>query len=140
MTAHAPDSLTPSDRAAFLEAMAAVRADHAVLRDLAVAATRRSDFSTDDTLSLADAMLAHENAEGRLFSLPFVSTPGAVVSSSAARARLRCLDYTTGNYHLPDAHAAAALFVDALLTHLAVEDAWLDREEAHMKERLRTIA
>lgn len=140
MTPNTPNSITPADRAAFDAAMTAVRADHAVLRDLATAATRHADFSTDDTLSLADAMLAHENAESRLFSLPFVGVPPASVVSTAARARRRCLDYTTGNYQLPDPHAAAALFIDALLTHLAVEDAWLDHEDEHVQERMRTIA
>ena len=140
MTANTPDTVTPADRAAFEEALGAVRADHAVLRDLAVAAARRSGFSTDDTMSLADAMLAHESAEARLFALPFVANPSDTVVSTAARARQRCLEYTNGTYRLPDAQAAAALFIDALLTHLAVEDAWLEREDAHQQERLRTIS
>jgi hypothetical protein len=140
MTPNTPIDVTPTDRAAFNEAMTAVRADHAVLRDLATAASQHSGFSTDDTLSLADAMLTHESAESRLFSLPFVSAPPASVVSTAARARKRCLEYTSGTYRLPDPQAAAALFIDALLTHLAVEDVWLDHEDEHVRERMRTIA
>jgi hypothetical protein len=139
-TPNRASTITPADRAAFDAAMTAVRADHAVLRDLAVAATRHAPLSTDDTLSLADAMLAHESAETRLFSLPFVSAPPASVISTAARARKCCLEYTTGTFRLPDPHAAAALFIDALLTHLAVEDAWLDHESEHVQERMHTIA
>jgi hypothetical protein len=135
-----PDNITPADRAEFNEALAAIRADHAVLRDLATVASRHSDFSADDTLSLADAMLAHENTEARLFALPFVSTPPETVTSTAARARRRCIEYTSGSFHVPDAHAAAALFIDALLTHLAVEETWLAHEDEHQKDRLRTIA
>jgi len=135
-----PETITPTDRAAFNEALAAIRAEHAMLRDLAAAAAKRADFSADDTLSLADAMLAHENTEARLFALPFVTTPPETVISTAARARQRCIEYTSGSFHVPDAHAAAALFIDALLTHLAVEDTWLAHEDEHQQERLRTIA
>jgi hypothetical protein len=135
-----PDNITPNDRAAFNEAMASIRADHAVLRDLAVAASRRPGFSPDDTMSLADAMLAHESAEARLFALPFVGSPPETVTSTAARARQRCLEYKSGTYRLPDASAAAGVFIDALLTHLAVEDTWLAREDEHQRDRLRTIA
>lgn len=135
-----PDNITPADRAAFNDAMASIRADHAVLRDLATAAARRPGFSADDTLSLADAMLAHESAEARLFALPFVTRPPDSVTSTAARARERCLEYKEGSYRLPTPSAAAGVFIDALLTHLAVEDTWLAHEDDHQKERLRTIA
>jgi hypothetical protein len=49
------------------------------------------------------------------------------------------MEFTTGTYHLPDARAAAALFVDALLAHLAAEEAWLRQEDEHQKDRLNTI-
>ncbi len=135
-----PDNITPADRAAFNDALASIRADHAVLRDLAKAASLHVGSMADDAMSLADAMIAHESAEARLFALPFVSNPPETVLSTAARARRRCIEYTSGSFHVPDAHAAAALFIDALLAHLAVEDAWLAREDEHQKERLRTIA
>lgn len=135
-----PDNITPADRAAFNDAITSIRADHAVLRDLATAASRRPGFSADDTLSLADAMLAHESTEARLFALPFVTRPPDSVTATAARARQRCLEYKTGTYRLPTPSAAAGVFIDALLTHLAVEDTWLAHEDEHQKERLRTIA
>lgn len=135
-----PDNITPTDRAAFRDALASIRADHAVLRDLAKAASLHVGFSADDTMSLADAMLDHENAEARLFALPFVTRPPESVASTAARARQRGLEYKSGTYRLPNAEAAAGVFIDALLTHLAVEDTWLDQEDAHQRERLRTIA
>lgn len=135
-----PDTVTPTDRTTFNQAIASIRADHAVLRELAMAVSRHSKTSADDTLSLVDAMLAHESAEARLFDLPFVTRPPASVASSAERARRRCVEYMTGTYELPDATAAAGIFVDALLTHLAVEDAWLAHEEEHQHDRLSTIA
>lgn len=135
-----PANITPKDRAAFDQALASIRADHAVLRDLAKAAALRVGFSTDDTMSLADAMIAHEAAEARLFAMPFVTRPPDSVTSTAARARQRCLEYKSGTYRLPTAEAAAGVFIDALLTHLAVEDTWLDHEDEHQKDRLRTIA
>jgi hypothetical protein len=58
---------------------------------------------------------------------------------TADRAHQRCKEFTTGTYRLPDARAAAALFVDALLSHLAAEEAWLRHEDEHQKERLSTI-
>lgn len=60
--------------------------------------------------------------------------------STAARARQHCLEYKAGTYRLPNAEAAAGVFIDALLTHLAVEDTWLDHEDEHQRERLRTIS
>jgi hypothetical protein len=119
---------SPATRAEFDSAMTAILSEHATLRRLAAAASRRPGFSTDDALSLADAMSAHESTEARLFSLPFLTRPPKSVTSTGARARQRCLDYTSGNFSLPDASAAAALFVDALVTHLATKCAvsWHD--------------
>jgi hypothetical protein len=84
--------------------------------------------------------ISHENAEARLFALPFVTRPPDSVVSTAARARQRGLEYKSGTYRLPNAEAAAGVFIDALLTHLAVEDTWLDQENDHQQERLHTIA
>lgn len=135
------NTLTPGDRASFDEALAAIDADHAMLRHLAtVAASERSDFSADDVLSLAEATARHENVEDRLFALPFLTRPTEIVVSTAARARQRRIEYTSGDFHLPDPRAAAALFVDALLAHLAAEEAWLAREKEHQDERMLTIA
>jgi hypothetical protein len=139
-TTKTPQAITAADRAAFDNAMGAIRAEHAVMRDLATFASQRPAFWADYTMSLADTMLAHESAEARLFDLPFVSRPPDSIASTAERARQRCIEYTSGSFHVPDAHAAAALFIDALLTHLAVEDAWLNKEDEHQKDRLRTIA
>jgi hypothetical protein len=130
------NTLSPTDRASFNGAMTAVLSDHATLRRLAVAASKRSGFSTDDAMSLAEAMAAHESAEARLFALPFLTRPPETVTSTAARARRRCLEYTSGNFYLPDPSAGAALFVDALVAHLAAEEAWLAHEKEHQNERL----
>lgn len=134
-----PDNITPADRAAFNDALASIRADHAVLRDLAMAATMHVGSWADDAMSLADAMLTHESAEARLFALPFVTRPPDSVTSTAARARQRCLEYKSGTYRLPNAEAAAGVFIDALLTHLAIEDSWLEHEDEQQQERLRTL-
>ena len=133
-------TLTPADRAAFNSAMAAVLAEHATLRRLAGIATRRAHFCADDAMSLADAMDAHESTEARLFALPFVTRPPESVITTAVRARQRCHEYTSGNYRLPESSAAAALFIDALLAHLAAEEAWLAHEDEHQNERLRIAA
>ncbi len=66
---------SPATRAEFDGAMTAILSEHATLRRLAAAASRRPDFSTDDALSLADAMSAHESTEARLFALPFLTRP-----------------------------------------------------------------
>jgi hypothetical protein len=132
-----PDMPMPNDRAAFNSALADIHHDHAAMRDLAEMAIR-SGFPTDETLSLAEMVMAHERAEARLFALPFVTRPPESVTARAARAHRHSLEYTTGTYHLPDRGAAAALFVDNLLAHIAVEDAWLAREDEHQKERLKT--
>jgi len=135
MAAYSP---TANDRTAFDEAMMSVRADHATLRTLALAVTKNPGFSTDDALSLMSAMESHERSEVRLFALPFMDPPPASVTSTAARAQRRAAEFNSGTPQLPDPKAAAALFVDALLTHLAVEDAWLAQEGQQLEERLRT--
>jgi hypothetical protein len=140
MTPNNPKSITPADREAFNKAMAAIRADHEMLRSLATAMTSKGTVTADDALSLVEAMNTHESAERRLYDFPFVSRPWASVVSSAERAQQRGSEYRSGTYKLPDARAAAALFIDALLSHLAVEDAWLDEEDQHQQERLRTMA
>lgn len=128
----------PNDRASFNGALAALRAEHATMRRLAACAARGAGFSTDDTLSLADAMLAHERTEAGLFALPFLSRTPPAVTASAARARQRCLEYTSGDFRLPEADVAAALFVEALLAHLTAEESWLAQEKAAKNERLWT--
>lgn len=132
-----PNSVT--DRASFNGAMTAVRADHQVLRRLAAGTTQRG-YRADDAMSLAEAMVAHEAREASLFDLPFITHPPKDVTSTAARARRRCIEFTTGDFKLPDSSAAAALFVDALLAHLAAEEAWFASEDAYEKERLRILA
>ena len=133
MTANNPSS---DGRSPFSGVMAAVLSDHAILRHLAIGAIKRPGYSADNTMSLADAMTRHESAETRLFAHPFLTRPPKTVTSTAARARRRCLEFTSGNSHLPDPGAAAALFVDALLAHLAAEEAWLEHEQEHQNERL----
>ncbi len=132
-----PQMSIPNDRAAFNAALTEIHHDHAAMRGLAEMAIR-SGFPTDETLSLAEMVANHERAEARLFALPFVTKPPENVIASAARAQRHCVEYITGDYHLPNRSAAAALFVDNLLAHIAVEDAWLAREDAHQKERLKT--
>ncbi|MDP1651415.1 MAG: hypothetical protein Q8L56_01710 [Rhodocyclaceae bacterium] len=137
MTVNTP---SPTDRASFNGAMTAVLADHATLRRLAVVASKRSGLSADDVLSMSEVMAAHEITEARLFDLPFLTRTPKTVTSTAARARRRCLEYTSGNFHLPDSNAAAALFIEALLAHLAVEEAWFAKEQEHQKEHMLVIA
>jgi hypothetical protein len=134
-----PQMTIPNDRAAFNAALAEIHHDHAAMRGLAEIAIR-SGFPTDETLSLAEMVSSHERAEARLFALPFVAKPPENVIASAARAQRHCVEYLSGNYHLPDRSAAAALFVDTLLAHIASEEAWLAREDEHQKERLKTLA
>jgi hypothetical protein len=131
-------TISPTDFASFNSAMTAVLSEHTTLRRLAAAASKGNDFSSDDVMSLADAMVEHEGAESRLFALPFLTRTPKTVRSTAARARRRCVEYTSGDYHLPDSSAAAALFVDALLAHLAAEEAWLAHEKEQKHERLMT--
>lgn len=131
-------TISPTDFASFNSAMTAVLSEHTTLRRLAVVATQRSGSSTDAAMSLADAMMSHENTEARLFDLPFLTRIPKNVSATAARARRRCIEYTSGSYHLPDRGVAAALFVEALLAHLTTEEAWLAREKEQKHERLMT--
>jgi hypothetical protein len=131
-----PSTPTPNDRASFNEAMAGILSDHAMLRRLAAATTSHPETSTDQAMMLADAVETHEKTEARLFALPFVSRPPKIVIATAARAHQRCLEFTSVTYKLPDARAAAALFVDALLEHLAAEEEWLRHEDEHQKDRL----
>lgn len=131
------NTLTPKDRAEFNRAMDDILADHATLRHLADCASRKSGISTDEMLSLADAMIAHERTEARLFSLPFLTRTPEEVNITAAKARRRCIEYTSGDY-LRDGSSAAGLFVEALLAHLAAEEAWLAHEKALKHERLLT--
>lgn len=131
-------TISPADFASFNSAMTAVLSEHATLRRLAVAVSKGHDSSSDDVMSLADAMVEHEGAEARLFALPFLTHTPKTVNSTAVRARRRCIEYTSGDYHLPNPSAAAALFVDALLAHLAAEEAWLAHEKELKHERLMT--
>ncbi len=135
MTAY---STIPTDRASFNSALAAIHADHATMRHLADVAASQPELCPDVTLSLVDAMAAHERNEAGLFALPFLTrTPEAVITS-AAGARRRCQEYTDGNFSHRDTNAAATLFVEALLAHLDAEEVWLAREKAQKNERLWT--
>lgn len=136
----ASDTLIPSDRPAFDRAMAEVLHDHATLRHLANIADNEPGLCTDIALSMADAMIDHERAEARLFDLPFVTLEPNTVASTAARARRRCIEYITGDYILPSSSLAATEFIDALMAHLAAEEAWFDREQERRKEYLRGAA
>lgn len=126
----------PTDRASFDSAIADILAEHATLRRLAVAVSKQTGSYADYAMSLADAASAHESTEARIFDLPFLTRPPQSVTASAAQAHQRCLDYTSGNTHLPDPSAAAALFVDALLVHLAAEETWLAEERERHHQRL----
>lgn len=134
------DTPTPSDRSSFNHAMAEVLHGHATLRQLAKVADRVPDLRTDIALSMADVMISHERTEARLFALPFMTITPITVTSTAARARRRCIEYTSGDYILPSSNFAAAQFIDALMAHLAAEEAWFDHEMEHRKEYLRSAA
>jgi hypothetical protein len=131
---------TPTDRASFNSALSAILAEHATLRHLAATAATRSSHSTDDTMSLADAMTTHERTEAGLFALPFVTEPPKSVTSTGAKARQCCFDYTSGRVRAKDPNAVAAHFIDALLAHLDAEEAWLAHEKEHQHERLSIAA
>ena len=131
---------TPTDRASFNSALSAIHAEHTTLRHLAAAAATRSSHSTDDAMSLADAMAAHERTEAGLFALPFVTQPPKSVTATGAQARQRCLDYTSGKVLSKDPNAAAAHFIGALLAHLDAEEAWLAHEKEYQHERLSIAA
>jgi len=130
----------PNDRASFRKAITEVRAEHTVLRHLAEAVSERSVLSTDDVLSLAEAVKDHERSEAMLFSLPFLSRPPEAVTKTAAMSQQRCEEYLSGRFSRVEAPTAASRFVDALLAHIAAEENWLNREDEHQKERLRTAA
>lgn len=130
---------TPNDRASFNAAMTTILAEHATLRRLAAVVAERPAYSADAAMSLADAVSAHESAEARLFDLPFLTRTPESVISTAERVRRRRAEYTSGDIRLPDPGMAAALFAEALLAHLAAEEAWLDQEAEHQRQRLRII-
>jgi len=129
----------PHDGAAFDAAIAMVRAQHATLRSVAILTTR-AGLSTDAVLSLADAVKVHEMDEAVVFETPFVTRTPRLVTTTAERVQRYCSDYTTGRHVLPSRTASAARFVDALLVHIAAEEAWLERECAHRREHMLTIA
>jgi len=129
----------PRDGAAFDAALAMTRAQHATLRSVA-ALTIREGLSTDRVLSLADSVKAHEQSEAVLFETPFMTRTPRLVRTSAERLKQCGADYTTGVHGLASNAASAARFIDALLAHIAAEEAWLSRESAHRKEHLLTIA
>jgi hypothetical protein len=95
-----------------------------------------SNLSADAAMSLADAMTAHESIEARLFALPFLTNSPKTVTASSTQAHQCCKDYVSGNFRGADATAAAALFVEALLTHLEAEEIWLTYEKEQHHERL----
>jgi hypothetical protein len=135
-----PDIHIPTERASFNQAISAIREEHAVLRHLAENVTERSVFSTDDTLSLAEAVKNHERNEAALFALPFLSRPPEIVTATAARSQRRCEEFISGSSTLPNSSTAAALFVEALLSHIVAEEAWLAREDRYQKERLKILS
>lgn len=134
------DFTIPSDRQSFNQAMAEVLHDHATLRHLADVAEREPDLCTDIALSMADVMVGHERAEARLFDLPFMTRTPETVSSTGARARRYGIEYTSGDYDHAGSNLAAARFIDALLDHLAAEEAWFDQERERRNEYLRIVA
>jgi|GEM_PF-2259354 len=126
---------TPTDRPSFNTALADVLADHATMRRLATTATRQPEaISTDAVMSIADIMATHELFEARLFATPFLTRTPESVLSTTTQVRMRCRDFLTGNHHLPDANASAALFVEALLVHITAEEAWFARELQYRKD------
>lgn len=132
------NTATPQDRVSFNNALATIHAEHAAMRRLADVASSQPELCADVTLSLADALAAHERSEAGLFPLPFLTrTPEAVISS-AVRARRHCEDYTGGDFRRRDPNVVAAQFIEALLAHLDAEDAWLAEEKAQKNERLWT--
>jgi hypothetical protein len=126
----------PEDRAAFDAALEHLHSDHAMLRHMALSTRKQPSIRTDDILSLADAMDAHEKNEARLFSRPFLSSPPDAVTVSAARAHLLSYAFVAGGLDTVTANEVAARFVDALLAHLTAEDDWLTQEMAQHREPL----
>lgn len=135
MSAHTP---IPTDRASFNAAMADILADHASLRHLATTASRRSSFTADDMLSLADALAEHEKAEARLFALPFLPRTPEAVTATAARVHRHRLEYAAGKHGPKAQNDAAARFIEALFAHLDAEEAWLAHEADLKNQRLWT--
>jgi hypothetical protein len=126
---------TPTDRPSFTAALADVLADHATMRRLASNATRYPEaISIDAMMSIADIMATHELFEARLFATPFLTHTPESVLSTTTQVRMHCRDFLTGNHHLSGTNAAAALFVEALLAHIAAEEAWLAREQQYRTE------
>lgn len=136
----ASNTMIYSDRFSFNRAMDEVLHDHTTLRHLAEVADREPGLCTDIALSMADVMISHERAEARLFELPFVTLTPEAVTSTAARARRRCIEYTSGDSTLLGSKLAAARFIDALMAHMAAEEAWFEVEKVHQKERLHIAA
>lgn len=128
----------PKDRVEFNSAIADIFAEHAAMRHLADCAARDAGYSADDMMSLADAMIAHERTEARLFALPFLARSPEEVGLTAAKAHRCCIEYTSGNYRSTNSDVAAARFIEALLTHLSTEEAWLAHEKQLKNERLWT--
>jgi hypothetical protein len=127
---------TPTDRPSFNAALADVLTDHATMRRLASTATRHPEaISADAVMSIADILSAHELVEARLFATPFLTRTPQSVLSTTTQVRMRCRDFMTGNHHLPDTNASAALFVEALLAHIAAEEAWFAREQQYRKDQ-----
>ena len=129
----------PHDGAAFDAALAKLRTQHATLRSVATL-TIRERLSTDAVLSLADAVKVHELNEAVLFETPFLTRMPRLVRATAERLQRCSSEYTSNNHGLASHTASAARFVDALLTHIAAEEAWLRRESAHRTEHRLTIA
>lgn len=126
---------TPTDRPSFNAALADVLADHATMRRLATTATQNPKaISADAMMSIADIMAAHELVEARLFATPFLTRTPESVLSTTTQVRMRCRDFLTGNHRLPDTNTSAALFVEALLAHIAAEEAWFAREQQYRKD------
>lgn len=134
------DIPTPADRPAFNRALAEVLHDHATLRHLAEVADREPALCADIALSMADVMIGHERTESRLFELPFITKTPKAVTSTAAMARRRCIEYTAGDCTLADSKRAAAQLIGAVMAHLAAEEAWFDHEKERRKEYLRGAA
>lgn len=129
---------TPNDRATFNKALSAVLSEHEALRQLAETVSAQPLASADAATSMAEALAVHERTEARLFALPFLPRMPKNVSATAARAQQCCNDYTSGKARQEDPAAAAALFANALLEHLSVEEAWLAEERAQKNQRMWT--
>lgn len=124
----------PTDRVSFDSAMVTIMSEHAMLRRLATMGSNKEGFTVDDAISLADAVAAHEQTEARLFELPFLPRIPDSVISTGARVRKLSLDVTSEkNARRLD---ASTVFAEALLAHVAAEDAWLVHEKELRHERL----